>query len=605
MAHFGARKEKPVVTPPAWYQVNSEITGLVADWSGRNDLIVSVGPDAGGGTAFFVPTAHEIQVNTEAAFGLVGPEYIGDLRTLEVQREFPAAAGAILHECMHARNTLWSFPDALEELGQSGYETMHLLEEGRIENIGVEDFPVYVPFLRACAMGIALKDYLDPPADMDEPISGTRAAARVLLLAMARVDAGSLSGSDVLELRKLVSEMLDEELIKKLREIWVRFQRIRDYSPQGDLPLMYQLTREWEALIDEAAKSEDQSEAAAQQFLRDLANAMAGAAGDAQTGAAQDIQDQKTVERREEKARQKAEDQKQKGKAARASEKVFGSGENKQGGQGLSTGTEASKARVVSERVPTSAEKAAAAALGRALEKAKYHDRVETISRSTVPPGRLRVAVGMQQDALRSAGRTFEASRMEPWRKIKRRNTIDPNLTVGVMTDVSGSMSQAVKDMAICTWMLAEAVARIGGKASVVYFGNSAQPGLYPGQRPDVVSTWNAPDGREAFEEGFLALDGKMNLLRGTGARMLVVVSDGWFKNGQREKSEEYLKRCVAAGVAVTWIGYGDAEVAEALCARVGGDAVSFVNPAATAIDTGSLIGQAAVRALTVAGSNR
>ena len=629
MAHFGARKEKKPLTPVEWYGVNSQVGELVFHWSGRDDLLVSIGESAGGDTAFFDPYGLEVQINSGVAWGPVRPSLIGDMRERKVQLDFPKASGAIFHETMHARYTTWDLKAAALEFKDEpdALEALHLLEESRIERRGVEYMPKNKPLLRSCALEIVLADMTEAAATVTSPAAaggapapstfelGIRRAIALCALALARVDAGVLEPSDVEDVRKLIDTVLDADLQRKLRLIWKKFQSLVHVERQGVVQGMYKLSREWAALTQEAAADEDKATQemmdAMEAFMEGIGAAMGAGSTEAGVGAQGDISDQQTIERREAAAKERAARAKERGKAAEAAGRVFkkgsASGTTKSGSgtSGWSPEGGQSASQIVESRAPSAEERAAAAALGRALEKAKYHDRTEVVRGVVTPPGRLRVGAAMQGTALRSMGRSVEAMSVTPFQRTLRRNAIDPNLTVGIMTDVSGSQGRAVKAVGPTVWMIAEAVNRIQGKAAVVYYGQSVFPGLRPGEKPKVVETYSAPDGVEEFNEGFMALDGALHLLDGTGARLLVITSDGWYKNGQREHCERWLKRCVQQGVGVLWLGFGESEVAEELCSRIGGDAISFVQPADSPIETTKLIGRAAVVALGAAGASR
>ena len=81
-------------------------------------------------------------------------------------------------------------------------------------------------------------------------------------------------------------------------------------------------------------------------------------------------------------------------------------------------------------------------------------------------------------------------------------------------------------------------------------------PTLKPGQHLDQVTVYTAPDGTEKFDKAFKALDGGLNLLQGTGARLLVVVSDACYTPEEYKKAKAWLKECDKQGVAVLWLPF-------------------------------------------------
>jgi hypothetical protein len=166
------------------------------------------------------------------------------------------------------------------------------------------------------------------------------------------------------------------------------------------------------------------------------------------------------------------------------------------------------------------------------------------------------------------------------------------------MVDISGSMSSAMEPMASTAWIMSEAVRRVQGKTAMVYYGNEVFPTLKPGQHLGEVNVWSAPDGTEKFDEAFRALDGALNLLNGSGARLLVVTSDGAYTSSQRDSSEKWVRRCREAGVAVLWLPFDNGYYATSV-ERLGATVVrGELDPSTSALE----IGKQASRALTEVG---
>lgn len=587
-------------TPPEWYKVNSEISVQASKWSLRDDLTATIGdekPVAGIPAAWFDPIRHEIQVNARVAFGEVKPKHIGDMTDRKVQFEFAKASGAILHEALHARFTTWLL-DASRRLPDDELDAVHLLEEARIEGLGVDLYPENRPFLRSCALNIVM-------ADMKEnlgKLSKIRAAAHLAALTLGRIDAGVLNESDVKDIRPVVTGILGADLLADLRTVWLKAQSVERING-GSSPELYRYGAEWVKLLDKAAANEDaadEADAAAQQAFEDMImDMLGGSAADTEIQAQDDIFDQQSVERRQEKEREKERKAGERAMAKGAAKNVFNKPEPK-GRPGQSLYGQSNKqtgSYVRQRRAPYPDERNAAIRVGRELEKAKYHDRVRIDSNGAVPPGRLRSGTAVQGAAYKSQGLHLPT---EPWRRVQRKHEIDPNLSVGIMVDCSGSMSGAMEPMGVTAWVMAEAVNRIQGKAAMVYYGNSVFPTLKVGQKLDEVSIYAATDNRESFDEGFQALDGALDLLSGSGARLLVVVSDGAYKDVEVPACTRWLKRCHDEGVAVLWIGYGNAHHAVSQCTQTG---ATFVDPANSASETATLVGKAAADALTAIGS--
>lgn len=589
--HFGTAGHAGV-DAPEWLKVGTQVGRLVADWSQRTDLIVRIGPnESAPAPALYNPALAEVEVNTVHAFGQhIEPELVGDLTDRAVQFDWPKATGAIFHEALHARFTRWSLVDAARTLTDSQNAALHLLEESRIEGLGVRVMPGNRGFLRACALEIVLGD-LDPEKLAEA--GTTRAAAHLLGLTAARVDAGVLHRDDVAQVVEHCETVLGAELTEKLRDLWTKFQAHDNHDSAADL---YPLAVEWDRLVTETAdeRGEDADGGEVPQevvdAIRELLEKLRDDASGTRLSAGDELGDQQQAEDWAEQASGKARDaqqrQKHRAEAARVFSKSTGPGEAK------------TNSTLRQRRQPTSAERAAAVQVARMLEKAKYRERGQTQVTSVAPPGRLRPGAMVQAAALKSKG---VRGQVEPWRRTVRKHTDDPELRVGVMVDISGSMSRAMEPMATTAWVMSEAVRRISGKTAMVYYGNDVFPTLKPGQHLREVNVYGANDGTEKFNEAFKALDGSMNLLHGTGARLLVVVSDGEYTSEQRPHADAWMKACHRAGVAVLWVNYSNHNhyPAQYLAGTDGQLVVADDTPTGIA----KVIGEAAARALTKAGA--
>lgn len=588
MAHYKSTGTVERTTPREWLQVGAHIGGLVNRWSLRDDLVVYVGDKAGldrGAPALFDPYTAEIEVNVPIAFGKATPDAVGDLRQRGQQFEFPKASGAILHEALHARFTTWDLKKAADELKPEVLDALHLLEESRIEAFGVRVYPENTSFLRACALEIVLGDIEDGALD---GLSSTRQVAQMLGLTYARVDAGVLDNSDIDAVRTVINDTTPAEFIDALGDIWREFQTL---SADRHLVRMYELAHEWVDIVEKRVEETGEKEAE-QQLMDALKEALKEAAGSASVGAMIDADAQQTKEQFQEDASRANDKAKEQRDHKDVASKVFGRG---------SRPSDADSRSVLREtRNPTAEERISAVQIAQALDKARYRDRIRIETASATPPGRVRTRSLIQGEAYRERGIMHE---VQPFQRVQRRHTDDPNLTIGVMVDISGSMSTAMQPMASAAWILSEAVRRVQGKVAMVYYGNGVFPTLKAGQHLEDVRVYTASDGTEEFDEGFQALDGALNLLNGSGARMLVIVSDGEYRSDQVEKAKKWVKRCGKAGVGVLWIGAGSyGENAQRYC---NGKESVFARMESSATASATMIGKAATKALTTAGDIR
>lgn len=592
--HFGTGKHAGV-DAPAWLPVGRQVGTLVNDWANRGDLIVRIGPnESAPAPALFNPAVAEVEVNTDQAFGpAIDPASVGDLNERSVQFEWPKATGAILHEALHARYTTWSLEEAAKLLTDSQNAALHLLEESRIEGLGVKVMPRNRGFLRSCALEIVLGD-LD--ADSLAAQGTTRAAAHIAGLTLARVDAGVLQRSDVETVADHIETVLGEELLSQLREIWTQFQTTDVYSGSDKLR---PLAIAWDRLVSEEAEKRGEPEPggdvpeSVKRFIEDLIEKLGDDAAGTVISASDELGDQEQTEDWEEQAQARSKAGQRRGENKSVATKIFDK----------STGpddTGASRSQLLNTRSPLATERAAAVQIAKLLEKAKYRERGQTEVKSVTPPGRLRTGAMVQGAALKSKG---VRAQVEPWRRTVRKHTENPELRVGVMVDISGSMGSAMDPMATTAWVLSEAVRRVQGKAAMVYYGSDVFATLKPGQHLREVRTYTAPDGTEKFDKAFKALDGSMSLLDGSGARLLVVVSDGEYTPEEAVAAKKWVRACEASGVAVLWVSFGATRRPTIYLDGTSGQVVNVSGANVTA--AAKLIGDAAAKALTRVGARR
>lgn len=591
MTHFGFDVETRGTTPVEWLSTGATIGRLVNAWAMRDDLAVFIGSEASKiAPACYNPISAEIEINTEASFGaFVTPEMVGDLSIYKNQLEWAKAVGAIFHEASHARFSRYSLEEASKVLSQEEWQALGLLEEGRIEAWGVRISPDKAIFLKACALEIVLGDTAEFAG-----LSDIRAAGRLTGLTLARVDAGVLDARDVEPAELVIRRVLSDEVLDALRSVWVRFQAHAEHS--NPVPL-YDLAREWVAILTQASEEagepqpDENGEGGLSEFVKDLLDALGESADNVAIASADEVADAQTAEEWASAVSQSAQKQQTQRDAQAEAKKVFVDG-HRAGEPGCKSGS-----RLIEKRKPTSEERISAVKIAQLLEKAKYRERSETEVKTVLPPGRLRTRALVQGQALKSQG---IHTQVEAWRHTARKHTDDPTLTMGVMVDISGSMGSAMKPMATTAWVMSEAGRRVQAQTAMVYYGSDVFPTLKKGQHLTEVNVYSAPDGTEKFDKAFKALDGSLNLLYGTGARMLVVVSDGAYTNEEADKAKKWLKECDKNGVAVVWISFDYAHYATRYLAGLSGKMVDARGKTDSEIAT--LIGKTASEVLSTIG---
>lgn len=621
MKHLSTDMTRAQATPKEWLRLGAQIGTVVNGWAERGDIVAYVGPGAGGeAPACFKPTLAEVEVNVDIAFGKINPESVGDFRERAVQFDWPRATGALFHEALHARFSRWDIDAAAKALSPQALRALMLLEESRIEKLGVEHMSKNTSFLRACAIDIVLHDL-----HADELTGSRSSMAQLAALISARVDAGVLLADDVREILDIIEASLGTELLAELRSIWLVAQAHINHT---DVSALYPLAERWAELTkddpeeggesgggapgekgeesDDTPPSTDgkgsgsstpgttedgDTDGSGTPDPSSILDALENACEESTISASDDLADQQTAEEWEEivDARHSAATEARSHREV--SERVFA----KTTGPGVGS----TRSRLESRRPPKGPERAAAVRVAQLLEKAKYRDRSEVEISSVVPPGRLRTRAVVQGAAFKSKG--IQAT-VEPWRRTVRKHTDDPTLTVGVMVDISGSMGGAMEPMAVTAWVMSEATKRVQGRAAMVYYGSSVFPTLKPGQHLDQVHVYSAPDMTEKFDDAFKALDGALDLLHGTGPRLLVIVSDGYYTPTETNKAKAWMKRCDEAGVAVLWLPFDSGyHVHDITDGTKGAILPGVLNPATAATE----IGAAAAAQLTAAGAAR
>ena len=594
MGHIKVSATRAEQTPAEWLPVGAQIGSLVNTWAGRSDIVAYVGPGAGGPTpACFNPALSEVEVNVDLSFGKgVSPSSIGDLLDRDSLFNWPKAAGAIFHEALHARYSKMDLSMASKELTPSEFNAFMSLEETRIERLGVTNFPMNRIFLRACALDLVLHDI----NENIEKADNIRSIAGIAALLSARVDAGSLDADDVVGINTVVIDFLGADTFEKLQSVWRRFQNVED--ARNPLPL-YNLAREWDKILRDLAseRGEELDKPTDMQIIQavigDIIKEIEDAIDMIAIAVADDAQDQQQSEEWKEEVEVRSKAARQDREHKKVADEIFK--DTSEAGN-----TNGSNSRLEKIRKPEAHERAAAVKIAQMLEKAKYRERDEHEIQSILPPGRLRTRAIVQNAAYKAQGSMQVAN---PWRRTVRKHTDDPTLSIGVMVDISGSMGSAMNPMAVTAWAMSEAARRVQARAAMVYFGQDVFPTLKPGQHLDQINVYTAPDSTEKFDKAFKALDGSLNLLYGSGARLLVVVSDARYTFAEAERARHWLKECDDKGVAVLWLPFCKSTYLHDAMQLTRGTNTVLLSDVMDPADAAIRIGTAAANALTKIGS--
>ncbi|MFG2091817.1 VWA domain-containing protein [Spirillospora sp. NPDC048824] len=590
----------------AWLPLSAAFTDAVTDLTDREDLTVQCAPGLGrGAPGCFVPSLATIELDGRHLRqdpATCDPSWPAD------RDRYPALWGVLTHEAAHATHTRWSIPDGAPA---AAADAAMALEESRIEAAQIRRRPADRRWLRASATSLVLDDFTTPttPTTPTAPVPGVPApsgsapaappvttphaamtpwnAGRAAALVLARTDAGILEPAETNPLAEVVLGVLGPTRLSALAALWHRAHATGD----DDAEAMMDLGRRWCRILDvnpdRPTPPPPPGTPGASGDPSPLADALGATMAAVHAAAAEPA----PAAPGPDPAQQRRQDKDARQAADNAARDVFGASTTEPGGN-ASTAATGSRGgtRTTGTRPPRPDEQAAARRLARQLRAAAHRDRVTTTRTSPTPPGRLSMRGALAADAQRAAGATPTA---EPFTRTIRRHVPAPPLRIGIACDVSGSMKAMAAPVASAAWILARAAGHIpDALAATVIFGATVRPITRPGHTPNAVTEFAANDSREDFVQAVDALDSAVELTRPGAARLLVIVSDGKFKDDQPKDGQKRLERLTASGCAVLWLALTDE-------ARVmnGAYPVTLTDPAAAA----DAIGAAAARALRTA----
>ncbi|MGV9725723.1 VWA domain-containing protein, partial [Nocardia beijingensis] len=532
-AGAGAAPAAPATPAPAsapvtggWATLSAAMTAEVPPIADRDDLTVSIAPGAAfGHPAVFVPALAAIELDGSRL--KIDPADATPARNSD-RNQYPAVWGALVHECAHAKHSVWQPPLLAHP---EVVTAAKLLEESRIEAAQLRRRPDDRHWLRASATEIVIGDNGGETAAAQIPPT-TYAAAHNAALVLGRVDAGVLEKSECAPLLLEIESILGTDTLAKLRAIWREAHTVAD----ADTAAMLELGQRWLDIVgpDPHAAPLPGSKlgAAIRATVAAIAREVAAnpvPADPAESAAAARRAAADTAER-----------------AQRLAENVFGDGGGDGGVPGIS--------RIVRRtRTPLAKEQSAARVLARALDTAAARERATVKTTSVVPPGRVRMRGVLARQAQLAAGAIPTA---EPFTRTTRKNSTHPPLQVGIACDVSSSMSKFAAPVSSAAWIIARAaeLAAMPATTATVTFGDTVTPITYPGTAPAQVTEFGCPDGNHAIDVAIVALEGALGLARPGAARLLVIISDGIYTGPHRDRAQKRLDALRAAGCAVLWL---------------------------------------------------
>lgn len=528
----------PATTAPGWLTLSAALTEEVPVIADREDLLVTVAPGAGqGAPACFLPAHATIELDG-THLGGVDPATATPHRVSDRAR-YATAWGLLTHECAHAAHTSWAPPP---DAPPGAVAAALVLEESRIEARQIRRRPDDRHWLRASATNLILADtHADDPAHA--PLMTPHDAACAAALLLARTDGGILTRAETAPVARAVTAVLGPDTLAELRAVWRSAHAVADDDAQA----IIQLGRRWCEILgtdpehpeEPAPGDPSPGPGTPSPSLSPLAEAITASLRKVTRAVAREPVPADPAVRA---AAAKAADDDAEHTATRTAHEVFTVGSSRTG-----------DTTTAGNRPPTAAERTAARVLARALSTAGIRDRVVTKTTSPTPPGRLRMRGALAADAQRAAGALPTA---EPFTRTTRTPVPTPPLRLGIACDVSGSMHRLAPAVASTAWILAHAAhhTTVPADTATVIFGHHVRPITRPGIPPARVTEFSATDDWEDIPTAIDALDGALGLSRPAAARLLVIISDGYFPEHIRRDGQQRLDRLRAAGCGLLWL---------------------------------------------------
>lgn len=498
------------------------------------------------------PEPYGVRNNDTDRIEINGPKLLGRLAAVAgsldparpYDRERMAVLhGVICHEVGHADFSTWN-TSVVDELrkqkdgGRAVWEWVNLLEEIRMEARVVEERPNQRRWLRAAVNTLMMEslNQMDELPDRDHPKVD---AARVSTLTLGRVEAGSLTVTDVEKITKAVSKVLSDEDLRALRDLWWDAIDCVD----GDTAGLVDVARKIMTLTNDPETRVPASKG----MNGDGEPSESDESGDGGNGKGLDIEiiitaanlDTKNAEKKAQAEGKpqpmddpKKEDRKFNQDTKKKAQEIF---------HGFTFGTTTG---VTKTRPATPEERRHAARLAQILTRARFRQRTRTEITSASPPGNLRTREALTEAAMEAQG-LFPV--VEPWKRIKRKKIEAPPLRVGLISDISGSMNMLDHLVQQMTWTFADAVRRAGGTFAGALFGDSTKPLCRVGQMLPQVPLWTSNAGSEDFSGAFDAVHGELTLFH-EGA-LLIYITDGHLvKPGEPDRANLRLQKLIESG---------------------------------------------------------
>lgn len=548
---------KKNATQTEWIEVVRQGQDLIKDRSGIETIFLRMNNEVE--TAHYQYRTETIEMSPKYSFGEhTTPDAVAKIGfdTEEAKEQWPAAVGVLMHETFHARFGAESQIRAqrkLEETDRFAGTLLELLEESRIERKGAEMFPKDRPFLRASSIKLVLSSHEREQAEKE----GKQQMQPVLLYTLIgpRVNGGILKKKDAAPVLNAMKDVLSDEHKGYIDEAGEEFFKL-GHEDREAVRIAKDLADKLRS--EDPFEKSDQEQKAMQEAMKNIMEILKQMGNRTESEVQKEARPGGQGEPKETPQQQ----QKRHKKEAQESQQFFGAG-NVRG---------RTNSRKEKSRNPTAAERRAANEIARILKRARYKDRKKSVVHTELPPGRLNTSAAMQKKA-------NPGMRVDRWSEVRRTHVEQPRLHLGLLADVSGSMDRAMEPMGAASWIFSNVIKEVEGEAATVYYGQGTIPVMKPGEVQRQVDIWEANDGGHVIGDAFKMLNGALRISEGTGARLLVVISDAHYQSRETNEAEEAIKACLTTGAGVVWMDLSDSSAAKSLCERTGARYIGLSGP--------------------------
>lgn len=538
----------PETAGPGWAALSNHLDSVAEQRTGRLDVNVSVMP---GGT---VELADKDKLAPNGGYDFdrakiflngdvlpVAPDEI-DMADPEHFGAMAGLYGEFIKQTGHAEHSEGMRPALVDGKMHS---LTSALEDIRVEKKLLDRKEPDKDWLRTAASADVLRRISE--------VSSKKDAAALATQTLGRVAAGSMEASDVDELRDVFEEILGEDTLNKLQELWDRALDVDDGNPdellglaRGVGSLLVEDEDGSEAMTDGESSSGSEGEGTGEgegdeELSGEDRETLKEALKEAMESAGEDAS-----ENLAESGSEEAEDMEEAvGSSTDNIEEPEGSDEEEDAPEGGGRGLSGFTSVRAGERDPTDDERIQRNKLATILKKVRWRDRKVAKRNTELPPGRLRSREAVRASAEVSQGRLSTA---KPWQHKKRTHVDEPTIKCGVIVDVSGSMSSNLEGVSSSMWIISEGVRECGGISAGVAFSDVASL-VVPKekQQKKKVKQFAVGGGTDHIHAACKLVEDELELIAHDGPALVVVVSDGdWYDQGG--KAGAYLKKLHESG---------------------------------------------------------